>query len=757
MRFVYPRNLRNFLACGGRRHKVTNMTALGKQFSVSRGASIPNRLIRKRQAHEKVLRCRINATGKRFRRNLSCARLGVSVFLILALTAAAAAEETIALWRRWEHVLVSDRAYANPCVAVKVGVRFEGPNSQTRAGLGFWDADRRFVIRCAFPTPGEWRWRTTCSDVDNSGLHHQYGVVRVNQAAGTNSLTRHGYLRVSDDGRLLVHADGTPFLWIGDTCWAAPVHVTEKEWPYYVSHRASQGYSILQLAIAPDWALATARPGPPPFFSKLPDITKPNPRFFQQMDRQLALANDHGLAVMMCGLMETPHRYPPPEQIAVMSRYVAARYSSFAVIFSPSFDSGIHETEALAAADAVREAAPASLITMHMGTGVGPRFHAADWLSFDMYQSGHNGGDAARQSARAISMPAEILSLAPRKPIVNGEAIYEGDLGGAYDVRRTAWLSFLSGAVGYTAGINQIYAWKEDALARMDLPSSKQVSLLGSVLRAVPWWNLTPAPERILNQPKDRAGLMAFALTADKMLGLAYLPQNDTVTLDLRGCASAYNVLWINPATGESRAGTTVTSAQDVTLAAPDARDWGVLLVIPQAPALAQVKKALAEGKQDRKKPVATITFGTDASLDGLVHKSPRDGQFVNQSFEGVQCLVNEKPRRNSYLYLDFDDRLAFRGGPSRMRVEVRLQSDAPLEGVQLQYDAKGPPIVTNIYRPAPLSWRKQDGDWTTLGFVAESPYLGNRQNSGADFRVYLGGSLCRIASLKVSLEGAEQ
>jgi len=153
---------------------------------------------------------------------------------------------------------------------------------------------------------------------------------------------------------------------------------------------------------------------------------------------------------------------------------------------------------------------------------------------------------------------------------------------------------------------------------------------------------------------------------------------------------------------------------------------------------------------------VATIAFGVDATLDGLVHKSPRDGEFVNKSFKGVQCLVNENPKRNGYLYLDLDDRLAFRGGPGRMRVEVRLQSDEPLEGVQLQFDANGPAEVTNTYRPTPPSWRKQDGDWTTIGFVAESPYLGNRQNSGADFRVYLGGSLCRIASLKVSLEGAE-
>jgi hypothetical protein len=685
------------------------------------------------------------------------ASVGILLSVLITLAAAPSGEDAVGKWQRWEHVLSSDRDYANPCSDIKVGVRFEGPDSQTRTGQGFWDGDRRFLIRCAFPTDGEWRWRTTCSDAANAGLHQQTGVVRIHQVSGSNCLERHGYLGVSDDGRLLVHADGTPFLWIGDTCWAAPVHATENDWRQYVGNRTALGYSVLQLSIAPDWALKRAPQAIQPFLSKLPNITQPNPQFFQQMDRRIAMANDNGLVVMMSGLMETPHRYPPPEQIAIFSRYVAARYNSFAVIFSPSFDSGIHKSETLAAVSAVREAAPASLITMHMGTGVGPLFHTADWLTFDMYQSGHNGGDAARQSARATRMPVEILSLEPRKPIVNGEAIYEGDLGSSYDVRRTAWLSFLSGAVGYTAGINEIYAWEKNAITRMDLPSSVQMALLARILRAMPWWNLTPAPERILNQSKEGEKLMAFALTTDMALGIAYLPQNDTLTLDLRGCALAYDVLWINPTTGKSCPGNAVTPAQDIKLAAPDAKDWIALLTVPRAAELSQIKKAIAEGPQYRRQSEAKISFGAVAPLDGLVHKSPRDGEFVNTWFKGIPCVVNENPNQNRYLYIDVDDRMAFRSGMERMRVEVRLQSDESLEGVQLQFDAVGPASVTNIYRATPPSWRKQDGDWTNIGFVAESVYLGNRQNSGADFRVYLGGSLCRIAALKFSLEDTKK
>jgi hypothetical protein len=679
---------------------------------------------------------------------LHCMILGLVI-----VPAAAAAEDVVATWQRWEHVLVSDRDYANPCTDVTVHVRFDGPDEQARDGLGFWDGDRRFVIRCAFPAPGEWRWLTTCSDTANRGLHGHAGVVQVGRSNESNRLRRHGYLRPSDDGRLLVHADGTPFLWIGDTCWAAPVRAVAEEWKRYVADRAARGYTVLQLAIAPDWALKGSGLGLPPFLSALPDIRKPNPRFFQEMDRKLALANDHGLVVMMVGLMETPYRYPAPEQVAVLSRYVAARYSSFAVIFSPSFDSGIHEAETVAAADAIREAAPANLVTMHMGTGVGPHFHAADWLSFDMYQSGHNAGNRARQSARATGMAAEILALAPRKPIVNGEAIYEGDLGGAYDVRRTGWLSFLSGAVGYTAGINEVYAWEEDATAKMDVPSSGQISLLARFLRAVPWWSLEPAPRRILNQPHDRERLMAFALSADRSLGIAYLPGNRAIELDLKGCAASYHALWLNPATGSMLAGASVAASNKATLTAPDERDWALVLATPGCMALKQVKTVFAQAPHFRIPTTASIAFGRRAGVDGLVLKQPGDGEFASQTFKGVACIVNDDPQRNSYLYIDVDDRLAFRGGVRRMRVEVRLQSEAPLDRIQLQYDGQGPAETSNIYRAVAPPWRKQENGWTVVGFVAESPYLGNRQNAGADFRVFLDGRLCRVASLKVALE----
>ena len=680
--------------------------------------------------------------------------LSIFPLSVLAFTAVSMeAENTAAVWTRWEHRLESDQVYPEPCTDVDVRVRFEGPDGETRTGMGFWDGGNAYVIRHAFPKPGDWRWTTECSDTSNHGLHEQTGVVLVRPARGDNPLTRHGYPRVSDDGRLLAFADGTPFLWIGDTCWAAPVHATTEEWNRYLGDRAEKGYTVVQLSIAPRWALEHSRKGIPPFLSTLPDITEPNPAFFRDLDRMLDAANDRGLTVMMCGLMETPYEYPPPEQIAVFSRYVAARYGSHAAVFSPSFDSGIHEAETLASATSIREASPASLVTMHMGTGVGPHFHTADWLSFDMYQSGHNGGDVARQSARAVGMPVEILALAPRKPIINGEAIYEGELGGAYGVRRTAWLSFLSGAVGYTAGIDEAYAWEPDVMTMMDVPSSDQIAVLASFLRALPWWELEPAPGRIRNQPDDRARLMAFAMSPGLDLGIAYLPENKEIALGLSGRPAEYECLWIEASSGHYLEGPRVVTSENTALAAPGPGDWVLLLAAPDTTHASQVRQALRKAALEPQSTSASITFSTMAPLDGLVRKTPGDGAFVFAEHEGVPCIVNEDPARNGYLYLDLDDHLAFRGGLRSMKVHVRLHSDEPLEGVQLQYDAVGSPDTGNVYRSVPPSGQSEDDGWTQLEFVAEAPYCGNRQNSEADFRLYLAGHRCHVVSVKVTVD----
>jgi hypothetical protein len=137
---------------------------------------------------------------------------------------------------------------------VTLKVTYWGPNDRTMNGLGFWDGSDVFNIRCLFPEPGQWTWQTTCSDTHNAGLHNRTGSVDVAPYSGSNTLYRHGLLRVAATHRFLAHADGTPFLWIGDTPWAAPMNASLEDWETYLRDRRDKQFTVLQVFCASDWA-----------------------------------------------------------------------------------------------------------------------------------------------------------------------------------------------------------------------------------------------------------------------------------------------------------------------------------------------------------------------------------------------------------------------------------------------------------------------------------------------------------------------
>ena len=56
-------------------------------------------------------------------------------------------------------------------------------------------------------------------------------------------------LRASDNGRYLVHPDGKPFFWLGDTAWLLSQMTTREDADLYLKTRAQQGFTVIQAAI----------------------------------------------------------------------------------------------------------------------------------------------------------------------------------------------------------------------------------------------------------------------------------------------------------------------------------------------------------------------------------------------------------------------------------------------------------------------------------------------------------------------------
>lgn len=511
--------------------------------------------------------------------------------------------ERIQTWQRWEHILTSAHNYANPYSDIILRVTYTGPGDRRLHTYGFWDGAGAFRIRCAFPVPGTWQWQTDCSDTSNAGLHGQRGNVRVSPYRGDNSLYRHGFLRVSDNRRYLAFGDASPFLWIGDTAWAVPQKASDAEWDAYLADRAAKHFTVIQVAPAPAWAGERDRQGQKPFTDK--SCSQWNPLYWQSFERKVERANESGLVVMLVGLMEPVSRYPASSEACLFARNIVARLFGNFVMFSPSFDSEVLPL-ANEVGRATRDATAVHLITQHPGTPwnqpvptFSTNYYDQPYLDFAGVQSGHNGGHLDWCAHHAIEWNLYLYRHEPHKPVINLEAMYDGQGASgwrAVDARSLGWRTWLSGAMGYTYGAGEtpphspggdggIWKWvtnpdKPDYWRKaLQWDSARQMQHLHDFLAALEWWRLEPAHHLIRNQPEDVTRRIVLARTAAGDFAVAYLPDNEVVEIDVSAFPGPLAARWFDPVRGVYSAASERINNQGTHRFTPPAKsDWVLLL-----------------------------------------------------------------------------------------------------------------------------------------------------------------------------------
>jgi hypothetical protein len=420
---------------------------------------------------------------------------------------------------------------------------------------------------------------------------------------GRSPLYRHGFLKVSENRRYLGHADGTPFLWMGDTAWAAPMRASDEEWEAYLADRVAKHFTLLQIAPAPQWAGDADRRGEKPFTDGACSCW--NPAYWQAFERKVQRANEQGLVVLLVGLMEPVSRYPEPAQACLFARNIVARLFGNCVIFSPSFDSN-YTPLADEVGRAAREATALHLITQHPGTPSGQptptfsdRYCDQPYLDIAAVQTGHNGGNLERCARQAIEWNLHLYRHEPHKPVVNLEAMYDaqGQRGWrATDARSLGWRSWLSGAMGYTYGAGDVppkcpegsgalWKWVTDPekydywKKALRWESAFQMQYLHDFLAGIEWWRLEPAHELIRNQPEDVTRRMVLARTATGGLAVAYLPGSDATEVDVSAFPAPLTARWFDPVRGSyTEVGGRIANTGSHRFEPPWEGDWVLLL-----------------------------------------------------------------------------------------------------------------------------------------------------------------------------------
>ncbi|KKU81020.1 MAG: hypothetical protein UY07_C0027G0001, partial [Parcubacteria group bacterium GW2011_GWA1_47_8] len=490
-------------------------------------------------------------------------------------------------WTHWETTLTSSKIYSNPYADVKVQVTYTGPNGQTINGYAFWDGDNTFRLRAMFSTVGTWSWITTSSDTSNAGLHNRSGVVQAVSYCGTNSLYQHGYLKISANKRYLTYGDGTPFLWLGDTAWSAPIAGTQAEWESYVQKRKDQKFTVIQVGAGTGFLSRTKdRNGNAPF-TGTGSAMKWNPAYWQEFEKKVRYANDQGLIVFITAVRELGLGFPATgadsAQVDLFAQNLAARLMGSFVVYS-TFNDYWWTFNDDVAGNKLQTSTSVHLVSVHPEFTWQPAvtFHGKEWTDFAGVQSGagwqHNPHleeptkpfSAELAIQQAIEFSLGLYNQAPTKPVINMEGPYdakglqEGNdprYLSNYPVRAprsVAYLSMLSGAKGFTYGANGIWNWGTDVswirpawtfYEALNQTSATQMKYLFDFFSGMNWWDLVPSHNLVKNQSTNPLTKMVVSKTVDGNLGVAYLQNNTNIILDMTAFAGTMSALWFNPVT----------------------------------------------------------------------------------------------------------------------------------------------------------------------------------------------------------------
>jgi hypothetical protein len=229
-------------------------------------------------------------------------------------------------------------AVGDPLRDVTVTGELIGPAGQRRYAPGFWDGGGKWRVRFAPDEVGEWRYTLRA---EGAGGASQEGRFECVPHEGENPLYRHGPPRVSADRTHLVHADGTPFFFLGDTVWNGPMRAaTEEDWRTYVRTRKEQGFTGA-MYITTQWhALPDGGPLGPSHTWTSDRLDTVNPSFYRRLDRaleELAGAGLVGVPVLLWANGAGPEINPglvlTEEDAALLARYQVARWHAHPVMW----------------------------------------------------------------------------------------------------------------------------------------------------------------------------------------------------------------------------------------------------------------------------------------------------------------------------------------------------------------------------------------------------------------------------------------
>ena len=379
---------------------------------------------------------------------------------------------------KWRQIILefnSNAAYANPYLDAEITAVFTAPSMRCIKREAYWDGDNSYKISFAPTESGIWKYEITADE--KSGLNGLKGEIECVDYQGELEVYRHGFLKVHPSGRYLIHDDGTPFFWLGDTHWEF-AYKERWDWSNHpgmksmfkgmADKRAAQGFNVYQTNLRSDSFMG----GNDHYWAEGENGILPNVEFYQQeLDRRMYYLADLGL-VNAIGFAWSMSILKNSDLQKKLARYIVARYGALPVVWTLAGEVAGYNggDERKLCIDGWREVAVyvekldgyGTLQTAHY-TNERPfadYYQDEDWFDFTLNQAGHGDFIVSRKDYQ------EFFKKYPKKPFIEGESFYEfcstleengTRLCTADMLRRVAYLSIQLGGCGYTYGAQGIW------------------------------------------------------------------------------------------------------------------------------------------------------------------------------------------------------------------------------------------------------------------------------------------------------------
>jgi hypothetical protein len=444
---------------------------------------------------------------------------------------------------------------------------------------GYWNGGTEWRVNFAPPFAGSWKYTTSSPDKSLNKKSGSFDVIEYTESEKNANPVRRGFVQVRKSGETAGHyfeyADGTPFLWVGDTWWNwTNSKIKPETFMQMVDNRAEKGFNVGQLFVAANgWGRE----------SSLLDetFTVLDTEHMKRVEEMIKYANSKGITVWIHGWWsrENLNTTAGAEKVKRYWRYLVDRFAAYNVIWVVAgeynmYNNGGFSLEFWKELGALikSEDPYQRIISLHNtppfwdGGAAAPQWstgsvlHSEPWLDYNQSQVGH--GKYANEMIPYII--SEEYNRKPAKPIVITEPWYEFIEGNptGMDVRFAMWSAILSGAAGHTYGGGHVWLasvpeapggagpWPiEKGFDRTTYDYEGAVSMkhMASFFKNIKWWDMSPHPELVREYPQP------FCLAKPGEAYVLYLRYGGVVKLAMDELAAArrYKYHWINPGTGK--------------------------------------------------------------------------------------------------------------------------------------------------------------------------------------------------------------